>query len=126
MGTALWLVAVGLACVLLMFSTYAVMVGVAGVLSGTRYLQCPRCHHHYMGGHAGLGHRCPHGVAERVYQLAWARLHHLAAHTQHPTGAIAHEARSLWLLAPPSANEHALRRTHQIGGDTGPPARRQQ
>lgn len=41
MGTALWVVAVGLACVLLMFSTYAVMVGFASVLSGTRYLYCP-------------------------------------------------------------------------------------
>ncbi len=47
MGTVLWLVAVGLACALLIFSTFAVLVGFVGVLSGTHYLQRPRCHHHW-------------------------------------------------------------------------------
>lgn len=50
MGTVLWLVAVGLACALLIFSTFAVLVGFVGVLSGTHYLQRPRCHHHYLRG----------------------------------------------------------------------------
>jgi hypothetical protein len=77
MTTTLWTLTVGLACVLLAFTTYAAFVGLAGVLSGARYAQCPRCHHHYLSGRAGLeGHLCPHGVTERVYQVMWRELHH--------------------------------------------------
>jgi hypothetical protein len=79
METGLWTVALALACVLLVFSTYAAFVGFAGVLSGARYLQCPRCHHHYLSGRGGGGHQCPHGRGERAYQLAWGQLHHTHA-----------------------------------------------
>lgn len=76
MATALWTVALGLGCVLLVFSTYAAFVGFTGVLSGARYTQCPDCHHHYLSSGSGPpGHRCPHGVGERAYQLVWRELH---------------------------------------------------
>lgn len=76
LGTALWAIALTLGFALLIFSTYAALVGFAGVLSGARYLQCPRCHHHYLAGRVGSWHRCPHRPPERVYQMAWAQLHH--------------------------------------------------
>lgn len=83
MGAALWAIALMLGFALLIFSTYAGFVGFAGVLSGASYLQCPRCHHHYLAGRGGSWHRCPHGAPERVYQLAWARLHHPKDHPTH-------------------------------------------
>lgn len=77
MTMTLWILALGLACVLLAFTTYAALVGFVGVLSGTRYAKCPYCHHHYLGGRAGMGgHQCPHGVVERGYQFMRRGLHH--------------------------------------------------
>lgn len=79
MTTIMWIVALGLGFVLLAFSTYAAFVGLTGVLSGGQYAQCSRCHHHYLSGSSGLrGHQCPHGVAERAYQVVWRELHHSA------------------------------------------------
>jgi hypothetical protein len=75
MDTTLWTVAVVPACALLIFSTYAAFFGFAGVLSGARYVTCGRCHHHYLCGRRSAAHRCPHGVAENAYQLAWRTTH---------------------------------------------------
>jgi len=64
---------------LLAYTTWAAVVGVAGLLTRARYKQCPQCHHHYLTP-AGSGdrHHCPHGVLERTFAAAWHLTHHTA------------------------------------------------
>jgi hypothetical protein len=75
MDTTLWTLADILVCGLLVFSTYAAFIGLAGVLGGASYVWCARCHHHYLRNRGSFGHRCPHGIAENAYQLAWWTTH---------------------------------------------------
>jgi hypothetical protein len=77
MATGVWTIVFVLAGLLLAFTTYAAVVGLLAVFTSARYLQCPRCHHHYLISAAEApAHECPHGIEERMHQAAWSRLHH--------------------------------------------------
>lgn len=77
MGTALWAIVFCLAGLLLAYTTYAAIVGLAGAFTGARYELCPLCHHHYLVERNGESkHECPHGVENQIHQAAWSALHH--------------------------------------------------
>lgn len=78
MSTTLWTLIWVLAGMLLAYTTYAAVIGIAGAFAGRSYERCPLCHHHYLAGRGQPVHACPHGIDERVYQTGWALLHHHA------------------------------------------------
>jgi hypothetical protein len=80
MAMTMWVLMFVMAGALLTVTLYAAVVGLAGAVTGARYVQCPRCHHHYLAGGAdGSAHDCPHSIGEDAYQLAYSHLHHTHA-----------------------------------------------
>jgi hypothetical protein len=78
MGTALWTIVFCLAGLLLAYTTFLGIVGIACAFSGTRYELCSICHHHYFVPRNGVArHECPHGLENHVHQVAWSALHHM-------------------------------------------------
>jgi hypothetical protein len=77
-STALWSLVWVLVGLLMIFTVYAAVIGLAGVFAGSRYEHCPRCGHHYLAGPGQAAHECPHGVEERLFQAGRALLHHSA------------------------------------------------
>lgn len=58
-----WIVVMGLGAALLVFSTYAAIVGGVGALVGARFDRCPRCGGHGLAIGGRLhGYGCPHGA----------------------------------------------------------------
>lgn len=76
MATTLWTIVFCLTGLLLAFSTYAAVIGLAGIFTGTRDEVCPLCHHHYLVTRRDpKPHTCPHGIEENIHHAAWSALH---------------------------------------------------
>jgi hypothetical protein len=69
--------------ILLAFTTYAALYGLAGAITGRTYERCPNCHHHYL---ADKGRP----TAHECYSTWWDELphaiHSLAVHGHHAPG----------------------------------------
>lgn len=68
---------------LLVFTTYAALVGLAGSVTGRSYERCPRCHEHYLADRSGAGeHQCAVARPARVQHASHSFLglrHHAHA-----------------------------------------------
>ena len=83
MTSRLWIVLMLLGGMLLAFTTYAALIGLAGFV-GERFERCPHCHQHGLV-FTGRLHPdgCPPGVAEQAWHLlqrAWPHRVHVRHH----------------------------------------------
>ncbi len=80
MSDALLTVGLVLSGILLAYTTYAALYGLAGAFTGRSYERCPHCHRHYLSDGSGIdAHQCAPGWDERMHHA----FHSVASHAHH-------------------------------------------